>query len=369
MVDIVLLKSRVGFRGGLEKYTLFLAKAFAQKGLSVALLTTGTSPCLEGVDVISLGPDLSFSWRHILRFNALCEQWIQRNPCKIIFGMERTTSQTHYRAGNGVHTVYLERRKLIDPLWKRVTFPLNPLHRAVLSIEKKIFENPRLKKLFTNSQMVKEEILQHYAIPEHKIKVVHNGVEWKAWESDFEKTFETPRMRTSHHFLFIGNGYQRKGLPFLLRGLEQIRQEDFRLTVIGKDKNIPYFIKMAASLDLNEKVEFLGPQQDMRPFYKKADTLVIPSIYDPFANVTLEALCMGLFVVTSSFNGGKEVLQKNTGVVITELTSPESVSCALREALSRPKEQAGALRIRDSIKELDFSNQLDKIIRFTLSSS
>ena len=368
MVDIVFLKSRAAFRGGLEKYTSYLTKAFARHGLSVALLTTGTPPCIEGVKVISLGPDRAFSWHHLHRFNALCKQWLLKNPCRIIFGMERTSFQTHYRAGNGVHAMYLERRKLIEPFWKSLTFPLNPLHHSLLSIEKKTFESPELKKLFTNSQMVKDEILKLYKTPQQKIEVIHNGVEWKAWESEFEKKFEYPRPVSPYRFLFVGNGYQRKGLSFLLHGLGQIPQEDFRLTVIGKENNIASFIQMASVLGIKQKIDFLGPQNDIRPFYIEADTLVIPSIYDPFANVTVEALSMGLFIVSSGYNGGKEVLQKNTGTVIEELTSSECVAAALKEALARPKNRECAQKIRDSIKGLDFSNQLDKIVCSTLSS-
>ena len=46
------------------------------------------------------------------------------------------------------------------------------------------------------------------------------------------------------------------------------------------------------------------------PFYQMADALVIPSFYDPFANVTVEALAMGLFVLSSKHNGGPEILTK-----------------------------------------------------------
>ncbi len=50
-----------------------------------------------------------------------------------------------------------------------------------------------------------------------------------------------------------------------------------------------------------------------------------------------EALAMGLYVVTSRFNGGKEVLTPQSGSVIEELTSPESVAQALKTALAFPK--------------------------------
>lgn len=368
MIDVVFLKAHAGFRGGLEKYTFHLARAFAQTGLSVTLLTTGKAPSIEGVNVISLAPDTSFTLLHFLRFNSLCQQWLHVHPARIVFGMERTTYQTHYRAGNGVHAIYLERRKLVDPFWKRFTFPLNPLHRSLLAIEKQTFESPSLKKLFTNSKMVRNEILSLYSTSHEKIEVVHNGVEWRVWETDFAKTFQDPRPKGPHRFLFVGNGYRRKGLSFLLQGLRKIRHEDFRLTVIGKDNNLSSFAHLADTFGIKEKIDFLGSQNDIRPFYREADTLVIPSIYDPFANVTVEALAMGLFVVSSLYNGGIEVLTEETGTGIEELTSEDSFAAALKLALSKPKSEESAIKIRNSVKELDFSNQLDKIVRSTLSS-
>jgi UDP-glucose:(heptosyl)LPS alpha-1,3-glucosyltransferase len=256
MSDVVLLKPRAASQGGLEKYTSHLAKAFVQKGLEVTLLTTGKYPEIEGVKVISLAKDTSFTWLHIRRFDALCKKWLHRHPSRIVFGMERTSSQTHYRAGSGVHAIYLARRKSIDPFWKRVAFPINPLHRSLLALEKQAFESPELKILFTNSEMVKQEILSLYSTPAQKIEVVHNGVEWQAWEQDFANSFNTLPPSRPYHFLFVGNGYQRKGLSFLLQGLSQLPPDSFLLTVIGKDKNPLFYAKMATSLGIKEKLPF-----------------------------------------------------------------------------------------------------------------
>lgn len=365
MKRVVFLKSRAQFKGGLEKYTHVLMQAFVKKGCHVTLLTTGEAPPSEAVESISLARDSKFSLLQLVRFDALCKKWVRTNPQDIVFGMERTTSQTHYRAGNGVHAVFLKQRTLIDSWLKQLTFAINPLHRGLLAMEKKAFEAPELKCLFTNSSMVREEILNTYSTPAEKIVVVHNGVEWKEWEGVFEQSLQQPRMG-SYRLLFVGNGYQRKGLPFLLRGLHKLKSEDFFLTVIGKEKKPAAFIQAATQLGLKEKVEFLGPQKNLQRFYSQADALVLPSIYDPFANVTVEALAMGLYVVTSPFNGGKEVLKEFSGSVIEELTSPESVAASLQRAFSHPKTEARARQIRESIKQLDFSNQLDKIVQRTL---
>jgi len=346
MTKVALLKSRLNYRGGLEKYTKI---------------------SLKNIHAISLANDSKFSLTHTLRFNALCNRWLRAHPHEVIFGMERAPYQTHYRAGSGLHAVYLKQRKLTDSLLKRSSFYINPLHRMLLQNEKKAFEHPELKVLFTNSAMVQREILNTYATPTDKIFVVHNGVEWYKKQQPFEASLIRPKQKVLH-LLFIGNDYRRKGLIFLLKGLERLRLHDFQLTVVGRDKRLAGFKELAARLKLEKKVHFVGAQSSLLPFYQAADALVIPSIYDPFANVTIEALAMGLFVISSKFNGGHEVLTATSGCVIEELTSATSVASSIEKAFLSPKTPKRAQSIRDSIKELDFSNQLDKIVQKTLET-
>lgn len=357
MRQVVFLKSRLGHLGGLEKYTRRLAEAFAQRGCHVKILTTGNCPSWNQIEVISLAQTSKLSLHHLRHFDALCQTWIKHNPADIVFGMERNSFQTHYRAGSGVHAVYLKQRALTDSWLKCLSFTFNPLHRYLLKVEKEAFEHSDLKCLFTNSHMVKQEILDTYSTPAEKIHVVHNGVEWAEKERPFLETFSKPRTHP-FHFLFVGSGFKRKGLSFLLRGLREL-PHPFQLTVVGKDKHLPFYRKLADGLPVN----FVGQQSDVTPFYQAADALVIPSIYDPFSNVTLEALAMGLFVISSKFNGGHEVLQEGTGIVIKDLLNPKA---ALEQALHFPKTQERATLIRQSIKELDFSNQLDKIVHLSL---
>jgi glycosyltransferase involved in cell wall biosynthesis len=93
---------------------------------------------------------------------------------------------------------------------------------------------------------------------------------------------------------------------------------------------------------------------------------VIPSLYDPFANVMVEALAMGLSVVSSTANGGCEVLSAQTGLCIEQLFDPHSVAGVLLQALSRPKTKISAQMRRDSVKHLNFAQQLELIVNATL---
>ncbi len=358
-MKIAFLIGRLGeASGGLEKTTVRLAKAFADRSCDVTILTTGKS----SLPAVSLGKTLRPTYRHLLAFDAACKKWLQKNPSEIVFGMERNTLETHLRAGSGVHAAYLKQRALVDPFFKRLSHAFNPLHRTLLKLEKSGFENPLLEQIFTNSHMVKNEIVKHYDVAADKIAVVHNGAPFVEWKEAFETT---PFVDGPFRFLFVGHGFRRKGLHFLLEALSLLLG-NWRLSVVGKDKEMFFFQDLANKLKIEQKVTFHGPQNDMIPFYQASDALVIPSIYDPFANVTTEALAMELFVVSSRFNGGHEVLNGDNGVVIEELTEAESFKKALERSLERPKIRFSAEKIRNSVAELDLSRQFEIIVSKTL---
>jgi UDP-glucose:(heptosyl)LPS alpha-1,3-glucosyltransferase len=373
-LHVVFLKSNILKRGGLEKYTLRLARGFAASGHQVTLLTTDYK---EGAiadstfTVVSLGNKSSFSLLQLLRFDFGCKKYVKQHKPDIVFGMERNfCPQTHYRAGNGCQAAYLDRRKKTDFWLKCLSFSINPLHRLILAMEKSTYESPNLQRLFVNSYMVQKEVLAYYpTINPSKISVVHNGVEWHELQKTFDESLQLrPQIMKNlgldpgvFQFLFVGNEYGRKGLYDLLQALYLIKDKKFHLTIVGKERNPEPFIVKVAELGLASHVHFAGAVVDMKPFYSACDCLVIPSLYDPFANVTVEALAMGLQVVSSTHNGGSEVIiTPEQGCVFSE---PQELARCLRKALLTPKTPASASIIRQSVAYLDFSNQIGKIIQ------
>ncbi|WP_194847535.1 glycosyltransferase family 4 protein [Candidatus Neptunochlamydia vexilliferae] len=365
---VTLLTRHYRSRGGLEKWANLLAQGFAKRGCPVDILTADAAPTTPLHPLMNIHTLPLTRWGKMKAFDRQCQKWA-KSP--IIFGIDRTTHQTHLRAGNGVHKTYLEQRKTFEN-YSPLKEALNPLNKTILHLEKKAFESPLLKTLFTNSHMVKNEILRHYNVSPEKIEVIHNGAHLK--EKDFnewtlkkqkvaEELFLDP---AKYHFLFVGSGYQRKGLSFLLKALSLLPNRDFHLSVVGKEREIERFMTCANQLGLSKHVSFFGPRADVTPFYQLADSLVIPSIYDPFANVTVEALSMGLFVVSSKYNGGYEVLQEESGTVIEALQDPDSLKEALMTAMMHPKTWVRSQTIRESVKHLDLSNQVSSIIDLTL---
>lgn len=369
-MKIALIKPNLEGKGGLEKWTLRIAEDLMLKGFDTTILTSGTH-----------SKDLPFpiQWFKTTRwppsfkidqFDKKTTAWLKKNSFDRILGMERNSFQTHLRAGSGVHRAFLEARKKRESSLLPSFFSLNPLHRKILEIEKKGFESPFLQKIFVNSHKVKEEILRFYKVDEKKIITIHNGVEWQDLEEPFanwklEKELFLKKSRLSSkklHLLFIGNGYERKGLKILLKALSLCKRDDLSLTVIGKEKKISFYQKLCHQLKIEKKVHFFGPQKEILPFYQMADLLAIPSIYDPFANVTVEALAMGLFVISSKQNGGHEVLQKSQGITI-DLDEKEALEQWVEALEKAPfKEPLEAVKRRNMTSHLEMGRVLEKIV-------
>lgn len=378
MKTVALLVSRASHPGGLEKYARLTASAFAKRNCHVTVLTLGPPLRMgyDNIDCVSLGSPRPLSVVNLWKYDEAVRRYLREHPFDIVFGFDRTRRQTHLRAGNGVHAAYLQHRSLTDPWHKKLSLRLNPLHHSLLHFERTAFECPELHVLFTNSHMVRHEILSLYRTDPSKVEVIHNGVEWQSWQNAFEtwpearSTFlrEHHLPESAFYFLFVGHGYRRKGLAFLLQGLAQTTGRDVRLLVVGKDQEQSLFESLAEGLDLGQRVHFFGQRTDIVRFYQTADALAVPSIYDPFANVTVEALAMGLFTVSSAYNGGREVLTSHTGRVIEALDQPDAMAAALLAAMARRKTKERAAQIRKSVQHLDISRQLNLLVDKTLQS-
>jgi UDP-glucose:(heptosyl)LPS alpha-1,3-glucosyltransferase len=146
------------------------------------------------------------------------------------------------------------------------------------------------------------------------------------------------------------------------RGLEgnlraSLLPDDAELIVVGRDKRRSS-TGTWQKRGLSQRVHFFGPRKS-HSFYQAADAFVLPTLYDPFSNASLEALAMGLYTVTSDANGCAEVISEGAGAVITGSCTTEAVAAAMKTAMG-PRLSGEA--IRETVRHLDFEDQLKKLV-------
>lgn len=312
--------------GGAEAYLLRLASAVLAQGHAPVLIGSGNWPdgVWPGEFVVKVNGDSP------LRFAREAARAIE--GCDVVFSMERILECDVYRAGDGVHRAWLERRSRFEPAWRRWTRWTNAKHRELLALEKRMFSPDHSRRIIANSRMVRDEIVRIYGYPEERIDVIPNGYDAPQFRPEWRTVRREELGIAAEAFvvLFAGSGWERKGLDVAIEAVE--RSAFATLLVAGKGK--PH--------RASERVKFLGPRKGLAADFAAADVFVLPTVYDPFSNACLEALAAGLPVVTTTANGFSEIIEDGTHGSIVE----PGDAAAIAERLEFWRTRAAAARDR-----------------------
>lgn len=301
------------------------------------------------------------AWRDAAFARAACRE-VAQGGFDLVQSHERLACCDIFRAGDGVHREWLLQRARRRGTWARIgdqlsLYQLSPFHRRLLAAERALFASPRLKTVICNSHMVRDEIVAHYGVAPERLVVIPNGVDGEVFH---------PRLRAAHRarlrlslgiadtdpvFLFVGSGFERKGVDILLDLWPQLPAAA-HLVVVGRDSRLNHYRRRAEAAGLGTRVHFAGPQQDVAPWYGAADVFVLPTLYDPQPNAALEALSCGLPLLTSRKSGAAELIEEGVnGAVMDALDHPAWLA-ALREWCDPARALAAATAARAAVAGL-----------------
>jgi UDP-glucose:(heptosyl)LPS alpha-1,3-glucosyltransferase len=283
--------------GGAEAYLKRLAGGVAAAGQRVSLFTATDWPAEEW----TFGPIERLKAASPIPFADELEK-VGRGRCDILFSLERIWRCDLYRAGDGVHRAWLERRDEIAGPLKKLTRFLNRKHSAALTLEESLFARGGARRVIANSQMVKDEIVRFYGYPTDNIDVVYNGVPLDLFRAPSDRAETRAALGVDQDeivVLFAGSGWERKGLRFARQAIEA-QTAAMTLLVAGRGETGKF---------ASPRTKFLGVVHDMPALYRAADIFLLPTLYDPFSNACLEALAAGLPVITTKTNGLSEIIE------------------------------------------------------------
>lgn len=308
---LAIVRQRYTPYGGAERFVSQALNALAGKGVGLSLYTRQWPEAESLFLPIVCNPFyLGSLWRDWSFGRAVCAA-IARDKPTLVQSHERIPCCDIFRAGDGVHRIWLEERKRHMSWLGKMRLALNPAQHFRLAAETKLFNSHRLKAVICISEMVKEEIIRYFPHAREKLHVIYNSVDTVRFSPNLREHRSV--IRTKHNipenatlFLFVGSGFDRKGVGPAIEALARL-PESCHLLVVGKDKHATRYQAKAQALGLN-RVHFAGPQLDTRPYYGAADIFVLPTLYDPLSNAVLEALACGLPVITSHKCGAGEIV-------------------------------------------------------------
>jgi len=191
--------------------------------------------------------------------------------------------------------------------------------------------------VITCSRYMRDEVRGAFQLPPDKVQVVPNGVDAAVWEPAL------PEQRAGGPSLVVAWGriQYEKGFQTLVAALPALRRRhpDLRVVIAGRGSFLGELEAIAQGLGVDHMVRFPGfvPDDELRHLLHTCSCAVIPSLYEPFGIVALEALAAGAPLVAAASGGMAEVLD-GTGA---GLLYPPGDAGALAGALGRMLAEPG----------------------------
>ena len=194
---------------------------------------------------------------------------------------------------------------------------------------------PSLNRHFISvSEYLSRNILESYPRLDGHITIAHPGIEIQPTNNKeiaelrqkFRKNYNIPT--SAFVLLFAAHGFKRKGLPAIIKALEELNDNNIHIVVAGSGN--PKDIKISSPVVQNN-IYFIGMVKNMNELYPVADTLIHPTLGDTYGMVVLEAMSHKLPVIVSNsqYCGFSEHLDSKNAILLSNPRDPIEISEAI----------------------------------------
>jgi UDP-glucose:(heptosyl)LPS alpha-1,3-glucosyltransferase len=364
-MKIAIIRKKYTFHGGAEGFSQALIARLAEEGNEIHIYSMQWQGNPAGnihfhkVPVLASNSFLRDSSFAVSSFFLLRKQRFD-----IIQSHDKTLYQDIYRAGDGCHIEWLRQRWLRTGLAGKLSITFNPYHWLVLALEQMIFRGHRYKKILAISELVKKNVIENYGVPASGIEVIYNGVDLEKFHPDNKIKYRSS-IRERHGLsetdfvvLFVGSGFERKGVKYLLQAVESL-SEPVSVLIVGRGPE-----KKFNNIGKRQKIVFCGVRRDIEKYYAASDIFVFPSIYEPFGNVHLEALASGLPVITTKNSGAAEIIRQGlNGFVVERPEDYRAIADKIKLLSEEDKREQMSLEARSLAEKFTFKRYTEQIMK------
>jgi len=227
-----------------------------------------------------------------------------------------------------VHAAWLDKAKALRPPWSLARWKqrLNPAHPILLKYERSHFRKGASRRIIALTEEVKADLHHYYGVAAGDVDVIPNGYAPEEFNLARSRGLrETVRGELGFSpdqkvIVFVGNELDRKGYPALLATVESMADPRLRILVAGRIAPAPHPL-----------VRYVGSSSDVARYYAAADIFALPTLYEAWGMVIVEALATGLPVLTSHLAGAAVAVQGGrTGALLENPADQAEIARKLR---------------------------------------
>lgn len=220
-----------------------------------------------------------------------------------------------------VHNVFIAQYKADRRGWlKKLPQFFNPVFLFRLLREQIVFRSSRVKAVVAVSEQTLEEA-RPYLSEDKLLYVIHNGINLVRYCPLDETTRAANRqsigVADEFVMLFVGHEFERKRLDLVLEALVALPNAVCLWVIGGRGSSAAQYMEMAQRLGVAERVQFLGTVNDAERYYQAADVFVLPSDYETWGLVVMEAMACGTPVLMTPVGCAPHVVRDGeTGYIV-----------------------------------------------------
>jgi phosphatidylinositol alpha-1,6-mannosyltransferase len=344
-------------KGGLERHVFELGQALEEKGVSVTVFVReghGYEECdAEVVEVpfIEVGQDLLNMYTSYPGYYRALKERMDELDIVHGHGPEAMAYTFGRKLGKFdkpfIYTLHGIGSEHVSRDW------LKPAAKILFRPEK--YNLNEADRIITVSEFTRSEAVDYYGLNKDELTIVNNGVDLEKFGGDWN---------FGNNLLFVGHLVSRKGPQMLLDSFEKLRDnEELELTFVGSGRMKEELVEVAKSEGLGDRVHFREniSDEELRELYSKS-IFCMPSAYEGFGMVYIEAMASGAPVIASKDTAIEEVVENGENGFLVERDS-DSISQTVEDILDdrnlRERLSTGA---RNTAEGFDWSKIADQVL-------
>ncbi len=336
--------------GGAEQYTLDLARSLTLRGHQITVVAEhGPAAVVDtaaaaGYLCMYLGAKGRTRWKRLKDFLHRAHDLYSNGAYEIVHAMLPVWRCDVYQPHAGLANDLLATRAYEASAGgrakrlSRVANQLNPKRVGLAKIEQHLMRTNPPPRVLCFSTMMRNFAERHFRLPDDHLVMLINGIDLNKFDPAIgarsrnairEEWKVAPEQRLG---LLVGHNFKLKGLHEAIEALDVMHDPRVMLMVVGRDDARAYK-KHAEKVGVADRVIFVGSVGDPRPLYGAADFLMLPTRRDTCSLVVLEALAMGLPVITTKQNGASEVIEHGRQGLIMDRGDSAALAQAMQVML------------------------------------
>jgi len=334
--------------GGISPHVYFLSKYLAKQDVKVYVVTCDFpgAPAHEVIDDVEVyridsykspSPDFT-TWVYLMNMN------MQKEASTLMKTLSDKVDVIHAHdwlvANAGIGLKHVFRKPLLVTMHSTEMGRRDGLHTTT---EKMIHETEawltyEAWKVICCSDYMISHVRYVFGLPNDKLVMVPNGVDTNSYDNNdvnqaFRSSFSLPEEKI---VLYVGRLVYEKGIHILINAVPKILSKvNAKFIIVGSGYMKEQLLNIVRSMGLEHKVLFQGFLDDatLLKLQSVADVSVVPSLFEPFGIVALEAMAAKSPVVASDTGGLSEIIQHDLTGVKVYPNNPDSLAWGINKIL------------------------------------